>query len=123
MAGTSKYTCNKYIERVMEDYPIGHYQKSLDRLAAFPPSDPHIDTDRIYQRLSFNREAMERAMGRVLWYPEGTRIYDLLQMTQWSKTHGLTTAALDLDMLPRDAEALMKNFKIILYDELGLILP
>ena len=123
MAGTRKYYCNKYVEKVIEEFPYQRYVKALDRLAAMPPGDPRINTDRIYQRMQFNREAMESAMNRALWYPGGEKLYDLLQMVYWSKTHSTISAALELNMVPKDAEMLLKNFRIILYDELGLILP
>lgn len=123
MSGTKKYYCNKYVERVIEEYPHDKFQKALDRLSTLPPSDPRINTDRIYQRMMFNREAMERAMNRILWYPQGEKIFDLLQLTCWRKTHTDVEAALELNMLPQDAEKLLKLFRVILYDELGLILP
>lgn len=123
MSGTKKYCCNKYVERVIEEYPHDKFQKALDRLSTLPPSDPRINTDRIYQRMMFNREAMESAMNRILWYPQGEKIFDLLQLTCWRKTHTEVQAALELNMLPQDAEKLLKLFRAILYDELGLILP
>ena len=123
MSGTKKYCCNKYVERVIEEYPHDKFQKALDRLSALPPSDPRINTDRIYQRMMFNREAMESAMNRILWYPNGEKIFELLQMVYWSKTHTEVQAALELNMLPQDAEKLLRIFRVILYDELGLILP
>lgn len=123
MAGTRKYCCNKYVERVIEEYPHSKFEKAVQRLSEMPPSDPRINTDRIYQRLIFNREAVEGAMNRILWYPNGEKIFDLLQMTYWSKTHTEVQAALELNMLPQDAEKLLRIFRIILYDELGLILP
>lgn len=123
MAGVKKYSCNKYIERVIEEYPNDKFQKALTRLSLMPPGDPRINTDRIYQRMLFNREAMESAMNRTLWYPNGEKIFDLMQMVYWSKTHTEVQAALELNMLPQDAEKLMRTFRIILYDELGLILP
>ena len=111
------------MERVIEEYPHDKFQKALDRLSTLPPSDPRVNTDRIYQRMMFNREAMERAMNRILWYPQGEKIFDLLQLTCWRKTHTDVEAALELNMLPQDAEKLLKLFRVILYDELGLILP
>ena len=123
MAGTRKYCCNKYLERVIEEYPYEKFQKAVDRLGKFPPSDPRINTDRIYQRMLFNREAVDAALHRAIWYPGGENLYDLLQMVYWSKTHSEITAALELNMLPQDAEKLLRTFRIILYDELGLILP
>ncbi len=123
MAGARKYCCNKYIERVIEEYPHDKFQKALKRLSEIPSSDPRINTDRIYQRMIFNREAVEGAMNRILWYPNGEKIFDLLQMTYWSKTHTEVQAALELNILPQDAEKLLRIFRIILYDELGLILP
>lgn len=123
MAGTRKYCCNKYVERVIEEYPYDKFQKSLKRLSEMPSSDPRINTDRIYQRMIFNREAVEGAMNRILWYPNGEKIFDLLQLIYWSKTHTEVQAALELNMLPQDAEKLLRAFRVILYDELGLILP
>ena len=123
MAASRIYCCKRYIERVIEEYPHEKYQKALDRLARMPDSDPRINTDRIYQRMTFNREAVESAMRRALWYPNGDKIFDLLQMVYWSKTHSEIRAALELNMLPQDAEKLLRTFRIILYDELGLILP
>ena len=123
MAGTRKYCCNKYVERIIEEYPHEKFQKALIRLAEMPVSDPRINTDRIYQRMLFNREAVEAAMNRALWYPCGEKLFDLLQMTYWSKTHTEVQAALELNMLPQDAEKLLRTFRLILYDELGLILP
>ncbi len=123
MAGTRKYCCNKYVERVIEEYPHTQFEKAVKRLSEMPPSDPRINTDRIYQRLIFNREAMEGAMNRILWYPNGEKIFDLLQLVYWSKTHSEVQAALELNLLPQDAEKLLRQFRIILYDELGLILP
>lgn len=123
MAGARKYYCKKYVERVIEEYPHDKFQKALQRLGEMPPSDPRVNTDRIYQRMMFNREAMESAMNRALWYPGGEKIFDLLQMTCWSKTHTEVQAALELNMLPQDAEKLLRTFRVILYDELGLILP
>lgn len=123
MAGTRKYCCNKYVERVIEEYPHNKFQKALNRLSEMPTSDPRINTDRIYQRMIFNREAVEGAMNRILWYPNGEKIFDLLQMVYWSKTHTEVQAALELNMLPQDAEKLLRIFRVILYDELGLILP
>ncbi|MBO5248341.1 MAG: hypothetical protein J6B54_03475 [Clostridia bacterium] len=123
MAGTRKYCCQKYIERVIEEYPHNKFEKALQRLNEMPISDPRINTDRIYQRMIFNREAVESAMNRILWYPCGEKIFDLLQMVYWSKTHSEVQAALELNMLPQDAEKLLRTFRIILYDELGLILP
>ena len=123
MTNARKYCCNKYVEKVIEEFPYDRYTKALDRLAELPQGDPRINTDRIYQRMQFNRDAMEIAMNRALWYPGGEHLYELLQMVYWSKTHSEITAALELNMLPQDAERLLKNFRIILYDELGLILP
>ena len=123
MAGTRKYCCNKYVERVIEEYPHNKFQKAINRLSEMPTSDPRINTDRIYQRMIFNREAVEGAMNRILWYPNGEKIFDLLQMVYWSKTHTEVQAALELNMLPQDAEKLLRIFRVILYDELGLILP
>lgn len=123
MAGARKYCCNKYLERVIEEYPYAKFEKAMKRLSEMPPSDPRIHTDRIYQRMIFNREAMESAMNRILWYPGGEKIFDLLQMVYWSKTHSEVQAALELNMLPQDAEKLLRTFRIVLYDELGLILP
>lgn len=123
MAGARKYCCNKYVERVIEEYPYDKFQKSLKRLSEMPSSDPRINTDRIYQRMIFNREAVEGAMNRILWYPNGEKIFDLLQLIYWSKTHTEVQAALELNMLPQDAEKLLRTFRVILYDELGLILP
>jgi len=123
MAGSRSYCCKRYVERVIEEYPYEKFQKALDRLSKMPPSDPRIDTDRIYQRMLFNREAVEAAMQRVLWYPCGEKIFDLLQLVYWSGTHSEITAALELNMLPQDAEKLLRTFRTILYDELGLILP
>lgn len=123
MAGARKYCCNKYLERVIEEYPHNKFEKALKRLSEMPTSDPRINTDRIYQRMIFNREAVEGAMNRILWYPNGEKIFDLLQMVYWSKTHTEVQAALELNMLPQDAEKLLRTFRIILYDELGLILP
>ncbi|MBO5221726.1 MAG: hypothetical protein J6C26_05385 [Clostridia bacterium] len=123
MAGSRNYSCKRYVERVIEEYPYEKFQKALDRLSRMPVSDPRINTDRIYQRMMFNREAMEAAMRRALWYPCGDKIYELLQMVYWSKTHSEITAALELNILPQDAERLLRTFRIILYDELGLILP
>ena len=123
MACTKKYCCNKYLERVIEEYPHNKFEKALKRLGEMPPSDPRINTDRIYQRMIFNREAVEGAMNRILWYPNGEKIFDLLQMVYWSKTHTEVQAALELNMLPQDAEKLLRIFRVILYDELGLILP
>ncbi len=123
MAGTRKYCCKTYVERVIEEYPHDAFHRAVDRLANFPVSDPRINTDRIYQRMIFNREAMEAAMNRILWYPCGEKIFDLLQMIYWQKTHSEVQAALELNMLPQDAETLLRTFRVILYDELGLILP
>ena len=123
MAGAKKYCCNRYVERVIEEYPHDKYQKMLLRLSEMPYSDPKINTDRIYQRIVFNREAMESAMNRALWYPGGEHLFDLLHMVYWAKTHSEVQAALELNMLPQDAEKLLRTFRIILYDELGLILP
>ncbi len=123
MAGARKYYCKTYVEKVIEGYPHEAFQKAVERLNKFPRSDPHINTDRIYQRMLFNREAMEAAMNRILWYPQGEKIFDLLQMVYWQKTHSEVTAALELNMLPQDAETLLRTFRVILYDELGLILP
>lgn len=123
MAPSRRYCCNKYVERIISEYPHDKFEKALQRLSNLPPSDPRINTDRIYQRMMFNREAVEQAMNRVLWYPNGEKIFDLLQMVYWSKTHSEITAALELNMLPQDAETLLRTFRIILYDELGLILP
>ncbi len=123
MAGARKYCCNKYLERVIEEYPHNKFEKALKRLSEIPTSDPRINTDRIYQRMIFNREAVEGAMNRILWYPNGEKIFDLLQMIYWSKTHTEVQAALELNMLPQDAEKLLRTFRVILYDELGLILP
>ncbi len=123
MAGARKYSCNKYVERVIEEYPHDKFEKALKRLSEMPPSDPRINTDRIYQRMIFNREAVEGAMNRILWYPNGEKIFELLQMTYWSKTHTEVQAALELNMLPQDAEKLLRTFRVIVYDELGLILP
>ncbi len=123
MAGTRKYCCNKYVERVIEEYPHDKFEKAIKRLSEMPASDPRINTDRIYQRIMFNREAVEAAMNRILWYPNGEKIFELLQMTYWSKTHTEVEAALELNILPQDAEKLLRTFRIILYDELGLILP
>ena len=123
MARTRKYCCDKYVEKVIEEYPYEKYRKALERLSNMPVSDPRINTDRIYQRMIFNREAMESAMNRAIWYPCGEKLYDLLQMVYWSKTHSEVSAALELNILPQDAEKLLRNFRIILYDELGLILP
>lgn len=123
MAGARRYSCNKYVERVIEEYPHDKFQKALARLSNMPPSDPRVNTDRIYQRMIFNREALESAMNRVLWYPNGEKIFDLLQMVYWGKTHSEVQAALELNILPQDAEKLLRTFRIILYDELGLILP
>ncbi|MBO5213786.1 MAG: hypothetical protein J6B86_03340 [Clostridia bacterium] len=123
MAGARKYCCNKYLERVIEEYPHDKFEKALKRLSEMPTSDPRINTDRIYQRMIFNREAVEGAMNRILWYPNGEKIFDLLQMVYWSKTHTEVQAALELNMLPQDAEKLLRTFRVILYDELGLILP
>ncbi len=123
MARTRKYCCDKYVEKVIEEYPYEKYRKALERLSNMPVSDPRINTDRIYQRMIFNREAMESAMNRAIWYPCGEKLYDLLQMVYWSKTHSEVSAALELNILPQDAEKLLRNFRIILYDELGLVLP
>ena len=123
MASTRRYCCNKYVERVIEEYPHEKFNKAVKRLSEMPPSDPRISTDRIYQRMIFNREAVECAMNRILWYPNGEKIFELLQMVYWSKTHSEVQAALELNMLPQDAEKLLRQFRIILYDELGLILP
>lgn len=123
MAATRRYCCNKYVERVIEEYPHEKFKKSVKRLSEMPPSDPRINTDRIYQRMIFNREAVESAMNRILWYPNGEKIFELLQMVYWSKTHSEVQAALELNMLPQDAEKLLRQFRVILYDELGLILP
>lgn len=123
MATTRKYSCNKYVERVIEEYPYDKFKKAVERLSEMPPSDPRINTDRIYQRMIFNREAVESAMNRILWYQNGEKIFDLLQMVYWSKTHSEVQAALELNMLPQDAEKILRTFRIILYDELGLILP
>ena len=123
MAVTRKYSCNKYVERVIEEYPYDKFQKAVARLSEMPVSDPRINTDRIYQRMIFNREAVESAMNRILWYQNGEKIFDLLQMVYWSKTHSEIQAALELNMLPQDAEKILRTFRIILYDELGLILP
>lgn len=123
MAGSRKYCCNKYVERVIEEYPHDKFEKAVARLSEMPLSDPRINTDRIYQRMIFNREAVEGAMNRILWYPNGEKIFELLQMTYWSKTHTEVQAALELNMLPQDAEKILRTFRVILYDELGLILP
>ncbi|MBQ5743421.1 MAG: hypothetical protein IIV79_04420 [Clostridia bacterium] len=123
MAATRRYCCNKYVERVIEEYPHEKFKKAVVRLSEMPPSDPRINTDRIYQRMIFNREAVESAMNRILWYPNGEKIFELLQMVYWSKTHSEVQAALELNMLPQDAEKLLRQFRVILYDELGLILP
>ncbi len=123
MANPRKYCCNKYIERVIEEYPHAKFEKAVHRLSEMPPSDPRISTDRIYQRMIFNREAMEAAMNRILWYPNGEKIFELLQLVYWSKTHSEVQAALELNILPQDAEKLLRQFRVILYDELGLILP
>ncbi len=123
MAATRKYSCNKYVERVIEEYPYDKFCKAVTRLSEMPVSDPRINTDRIYQRMIFNREAMESAMNRILWYPNGEKIFELLQMVYWSKTHSEVQAALELNMLPQDAEKILRLFRVILYDELGLILP
>lgn len=123
MQRSRKYCCNKYVERVIEEYPHDKFQKALERLTNMPLSDPRVNTDRIYQRMMFNREAMESAMNRALWYPNGEKIFDLLQMTCWAKTHTEVQAALELNMIPQDAEKLLRIFRVILYDELGLILP
>ena len=123
MAGSRSYCCKRYVERVIEEYPHEKHKKALERLSRMPASDPRINTDRIYQRMIFNREAMESAMRRVLWYPNGEKIFDLLQLVYWSKTHSEIRAALELNMLPQDAERLLRTFRTILYDELGLILP
>lgn len=123
MARTRRYCCQKYIERVIEEYPYNKFEKALQRLNEMPLSEPRINTDRIYQRMIFNREAVESAMNRILWYPCGEKIFDLLQMVYWAKTHSEVQAALELNMLPQDAEKLLRTFRTILYDELGLILP
>ena len=123
MAATRRYCCNKYVERVIEEYPHEKFKKAVVRLSEMPPSDPRINTDRIYQRMIFNREAVESAMNRILWYPNGEKIFELLQMVYWSKTHSEVQAALEMNMLPQDAEKLLRQFRVILYDELGLILP
>lgn len=123
MAKSRYYCCNKYLERVISDYPHAKFEKAIERLAAFVPGDPRINTDRIYQRMIFNREAVERAMNRALWYPNGEKIFDLLNLVYWSKTHSEISAALELNMLPQDAEKLLRTFRVILYDEMGLILP
>lgn len=123
MAKARKYCCDKYVQKVIEEYPYEKYRKALERLSNMPVSDPRINTDRIYQRMIFNREAMESAMNRAIWYPCGEKLYDLLQMVYWSKTHSEVSAALELNILPQDAEKLLRNFRIILYDELGLLLP
>ncbi len=123
MASARKYHCKTYVEKVIEEYPHEAFQKAVERLAKFPQSNPRINTDRIYQRMLFNREAMEAAMNRILWYPQGEKIFDLLQLVYWSKTHSEVEAALELNMLPQDAETLLRTFRLILYDELGLILP
>ena len=101
MAGTRKYCCQKYIERVIEEYPHNKFEKALQRLNEMPISDPRINTDRIYQRMIFNREAVESAMNRILWYPCGEKIFDLLQMVYWSKTHSEVQAALELNHFVR----------------------
>lgn len=123
MAGSRKYCCTKYIEKIIEEYPYDRFTKALERLEAMPQGDPRINTDRIYQRMIFNRDAMEAAISRALWYPCGEHLYDLLQMVYWGKTHSVISAAVELNILPQDAEKLLRNFRIILYDELGLILP
>ena len=123
MASARKYLCNKYVEKVIEEYPYAKFQKAVQRLSEMPPSDPRINTDRIYQRMMFNREAVEAAMNRILWYPNGEKIFELLQMIYWSKTHTEVQAALELNLLPQDVEKLLRQFRVILYDELGLILP
>ena len=123
MASARKYHCNKYVEKVIEEYPYAKFQKAVQRLSEMPPSDPRINTDRIYQRMMFNREAVEAAMNRILWYPNGEKIFELLQMIYWSKTHTEVQAALELNLLPQDVEKLLRQFRVILYDELGLILP
>lgn len=117
------YYCRNYIQKVAEEYPHEKYLAGLKRLEEMPHHDPPIDKDRIFQRMMFNRLAVEAAMKRVLRRSGGERFYELAEMVYWKKTHTVVEAALELDMLPEDAQRLFREFRIILCDELGLILP